>query len=88
MKKTIFNENIEIEKSDFENISFEVATKALEAIVTSMESGQLSLEASIQAYERGAALLAHCQKTLLNAEQKIQLLNTSNQLEDYITRDE
>ena len=83
MKKTTH-----IENTDALNISFEDATKELEALVTSMESGKLSLEASIQAYERGAVLLAHCQAILVNAEQKIQLLNASNQLEDYIDRDE
>ena len=83
MKKTTH-----IENTDALNISFEDATKELEALVTSMESGKLSLEASIQAYERGAVLLAHCQGILVNAEQKIQLLNASNQLEDYIDRDE
>lgn len=88
MKKSIPNDNINIEKTDLENISFEDATKALEDIVANMESGQLSLEASIQAYEHGAKLLAHCQGTLANAEQKIQILNANNQLEDYVARDE
>lgn len=83
MKKSTTIENV-----DLANISFESATKELEAIVANMESGKLSLEDSIQAYERGAALLAHCQATLTNAEQKIQLLNAANQLEDYISRDE
>ena len=83
MKKTTH-----IKNTDALNISFEDATRELEALVASMESGKLSLEASIQAYERGAVLLSHCQATLVNAEQKIQLLNASNQLEDYIDRDE
>ncbi len=83
MKKSTPIENI-----DLSNMRFELATRELEEIVTNMESGKLSLEDSIQAYERGAALLAHCQATLTNAEQKIQLLNAANQLEDYISRDE
>ena len=83
MKKSTHIENIASE-----NISFEDASKELEAIVAKMESGKLSLQDSIEAYERGAELLAYCQSRLVNAEQKIQLLNAANQLEDYIDRDE
>ena len=61
---------------------------SVEEFVAKMESGKLSLQDSIEAYERGAELLAYCQTTLVNAEQKIQLLNAANQLEDYIDRDE
>ena len=39
-----------------------------------MEAGQLPLEESLAAYERGAALLKHCQETLGAAEQKLRIL--------------
>jgi exodeoxyribonuclease VII small subunit len=39
-----------------------------------METGKLSLEESLAAYQRGAALLKHCQGALTAAEQKIQVL--------------
>lgn len=54
--------------------SFEAALHELETIVQSLESGGTTLEASLQAYERGMKLLDHCQDTLGQAEQKIRLL--------------
>ena len=54
--------------------SFESALAELEAIVQKMEAGEAPLEESLAAYERGIALLKHCQETLTAAEQKVQLL--------------
>jgi len=54
--------------------SFEAALAELESIVQGMETGKLSLEESLAAYQRGAALLRHCQGALAVAEQKIQVL--------------
>jgi exodeoxyribonuclease VII small subunit len=54
--------------------SFEAALAELESIVQNMESGKLSLEESLAAYQRGAVLLRHCQGALAAAEQKIQVL--------------
>lgn len=54
--------------------SFEAALSELEAIVQTMEQGSAPLEASLSAYERGAALLNYCQNALSGAEQKIRLL--------------
>ena len=58
--------------------TFEAALAELEAIVRDMEAGQLPLEESLAAYERGAALLRHCQETLGAAEQKMQILENSS----------
>lgn len=66
--------------SPVENLSFEAATAELEAIVAQMESGNLPLEQSLQAYTRGAALLKHCQQSLSTAEQQVQLLNNAQTL--------
>ena len=52
-------------------MSFEDAMKELEAVVTRLESGDVPLEDSIKLYERGAALKAHCQKKLAEAEEKV-----------------
>ena len=52
-------------------MSFEEAMKALEEVVSQLESGDVALEASIQLYERGAELKAHCQKKLAEAEEKV-----------------
>jgi exodeoxyribonuclease VII small subunit len=54
--------------------SFESALQELEAIVQGMESGNAPLEESLAAYERGIALLRHCQETLSAAERKLQIL--------------
>jgi len=60
--------------------SYEQAFKALEQIVATMESGQLSLEDSLAAYKRGNLLLAHCQKSLADIEQQVKILNERQQL--------
>jgi exodeoxyribonuclease VII small subunit len=54
--------------------SFEAALAELESIVTSMESGELSLEQSLAAYRRGAQLLQLCQSELRNAQQQVKIL--------------
>ena len=48
-----------------------------------METGNLPLEQSINAYQRGAALLQSCQKLLNDAEQQVRILNAANQLEAF-----
>ena len=53
---------------------FESALKELEGIVHSMEVGDLPLEASLGAYQRGMSLLKYCQDQLTSAEQKIRVL--------------
>ncbi len=54
-----------------EDMTFEEAMKALETVVGRLESGDVPLEESIALYERGAALKAHCQKKLAEAEEKV-----------------
>ncbi|MBS3917033.1 MAG: exodeoxyribonuclease VII small subunit [Sulfuritalea sp.] len=61
--------------------SFEAALAELESIVQDMETGKLSLEDSLAAYQRGAILLKHCQGALSAAEQKVQVLE-AGQLQD------
>lgn len=54
--------------------SFEAASAELEKIVTNMETGQMSLEASLAAYQRGVELLQYCQNKLQNAQQQVRML--------------
>ncbi|MCW5619271.1 MAG: exodeoxyribonuclease VII small subunit [Nitrosomonas sp.] len=54
--------------------SFEAASTELENIVAAMEAGQMSLEASLAAYKRGAELLQYCQGQLQNAQQQVRIL--------------
>ena len=68
--------------------NFEQAFADLEQIVTLMESGQMSLEASLAAYQRGNALLQFCQQSLTEVEQQVQILNERNQLVQFKPQDE
>ena len=57
-------------------VSFEQALAELEAIVARMETGELSLEQSLAAYKRGAALLQYCQTALKDAQQQVKVLES------------
>ena len=54
--------------------SFEAALTELEAIVASMEGGQLPLKEALESYRRGAELLKYCHATLKQAELDTQVL--------------
>jgi exodeoxyribonuclease VII small subunit len=53
---------------------FETSLAELESIVQRLEQGELSLEESLQQFERGVVLTRTCQKALRQAEQKIKVL--------------
>jgi exodeoxyribonuclease VII small subunit len=53
---------------------FEADLKELEAIIESLERGDLSLDAGLKQFERGVALARSCHETLAAAEQKVQAL--------------
>lgn len=57
-----------------EQMSFEEAMTAFEAIVHKLDSGDVPLEESIALYERGAALRARCEAKLQEAEEKVALI--------------
>ena len=54
---------------------FESAIAELDAIVKRMEEGDLTLEKSMELYERGLQLSKFCHSTLESAERRIELLN-------------
>lgn len=58
--------------SEINNLSFEEAMRELEATVGKLETGEATLEESIALYERGAALRAHCEKRLREAEERVE----------------
>lgn len=68
--------------------SFEESLQSLESIVKSLESGQLSLEESISAFEKGMALGQTCQKTLKDAELRIEKLMDDHKTMVEVTQDE
>ena len=57
---------------DISGLSFEHALEQLERIVSELESGQTPLERSIEIYERGAALKAHCEARLAAARMRVE----------------
>lgn len=58
---------------------FEQSLDALEQLVEKMELGQMSLEDSLSAYERGVGLYRRCQKALEDAELRVRLLTDPEQ---------
>lgn len=67
---------------------FEDSINKLESIVKKMESGDLTLEESIQQFEEGIALSQSCQKTLDEAEQKIKILMQKNGNDELVDFDD
>lgn len=55
-------------------VDFEQSLEALQNLVERLESGNLSLEESLGAFEQGVALTRECQQALTQAEQKVALL--------------
>jgi len=58
-----------------ESLTFEQAFEELDNIIAQLESGELSLEESVEVYERGRKLSAHCQSLLEKAELRISQLD-------------
>lgn len=58
--------------ADIKKLSFEDALEALEEIVQRLESGEVSLEESIDIYGRGAHLKTHCEQKLQSAREKVE----------------
>lgn len=71
-------------KDDAKQASFEDALQELQTLVDAMEKGDISLEQSLQAFERGVELTKFCQTALFRAEQKVQQLNADGQIEDLL----
>ncbi len=53
---------------------FETALAELESLVETLEQGELSLEQSLQQFERGVKLTRACQQALKSAEQRVDML--------------
>ncbi len=61
-----------------DEISFEEALKRLEEIVSSLETGQLSLDESLSVFEEGIRLSRLCNKKLVETKQKVEKLTEKN----------
>ena len=64
-------------------IDFEKSLAELEAVVESMEHGDLSLEESLKRFERGIELTRTCQRALEEAEQRVKILTAHDTEEDF-----
>ncbi len=60
-------------------ISFESSITQLEFLVNKMESGEGSLEQSLNWFEEGISLIKTCQDQLKEAEQKVEKLIAKNE---------
>ena len=58
--------------------AFEETLAQLEALVSRMEEGQLSLEEALNAFETGIKLTRECQQALQQAELKVQMLTRAD----------
>mgnify|MGYP006113998621 FL=1 len=61
-------------KKEENQTSFELSLERLETLVDSMESGEATLEQSLEWFEEGMILIKSCQDQLKYAEQKVQEL--------------
>lgn len=61
-------------KKELGKKKFEDALEELEKVVEQLESGELSLEDSLAAFEEGVRLVKHCNQKLTEVEKKIELL--------------
>jgi len=56
------------------SIDLEKSMHELEQVVEQLEGGDLSLDKSLQQFEKGVKLSRECQTALTEAEQKVQIL--------------
>lgn len=55
-------------------LDLEKSLQELEAIVSRLEQGDLTLEDALKQFEQGVALTRACQQALAEAEQKVEIL--------------
>ena len=73
--------------SDQPSPSFEDAMAELEQLVAKMESGELPLEASVAAYQRGSELVKYCAAQLERVEKQVKVLE-GDMLKPFTTDDD
>ena len=65
-----------------DKLTFEQAMAELDELVSRMEDGELSLDDSLKAFERGVMLTRKCQEALSQAELRVKTLTDANTLEE------
>jgi exodeoxyribonuclease VII small subunit len=61
-------------KKEQQNKKFEVALEELEGMVEQLETGELALEESLAAFEKGVGLVKYCNQKLAEVEKKVEML--------------
>jgi exodeoxyribonuclease VII small subunit len=61
-------------KNEPQEKNFEAALEELESVVEQLETGELPLEESLVAFEKGVGLVVYCNQKLTEAEKKVELL--------------
>jgi exodeoxyribonuclease VII small subunit len=61
-------------RKDVSSKNFELAMEEIEQVVEQIESGELSLEESLAAYEKGVGLVKFCHQKLNEVEKRIEFL--------------
>ena len=62
-------------KSKDKTPDFEKSLTELEGLVSRLESGELSLDQSLEYFKRGVELTRHCQSVLDDAQQMVETLS-------------
>ena len=65
-------ETSETTNSDIEQMSYEAAREELISVVKRLEGAQIPLDQTLQLWERGEALVQHCQNFLRAASDRIE----------------
>lgn len=61
-------------EDNMEKVTFEESLEKIRTIVDELEGGELSLEASIEKFREGSALLDHSRKLIADAEMRVKVL--------------
>lgn len=61
-----------------DKVTFEESLEKIREIVTELEGGELSLEASIEKFREGSALLDHSRKLIADAELRVRVLSEND----------
>jgi exodeoxyribonuclease VII small subunit len=61
------------------SINFEDSLSQLEELVNALEAGDLSLEESLKAFEKGIRITRECNEALKEATQRVELLTRNDQ---------
>lgn len=75
------------DREEPQQIDFEATLAELEALVERMESGRMSLEDSLAAFERGVKLTRECREALKSAELRIKALTEDGDVLDVTVDD-